>query len=328
MFDSATELFAPIEIAQAAGVAEARVLDAMGGARFVPLAEATTLGKGLAASALFARVDRRLARTFGGVPLVLSGTAHATVLTAMALLLMPGPATEARTSPEPLTNEPRLVYLNLAGPGGGGGGGGRLQREAPRRALNAGRHAMKSPAPPVAAPPPAAPETLPPLAAEPMPPVLAPVAPVAGDLQTRAGDLQDSKVTDSLGAGTGGVAGNGRGTGVGAGQGSGIGQGTGGGTGGGPFRPGSGIEPPRLLREVKPGYSDDARRLGVSGEVLLEIVVRSDGRVGDVRVLRGLRTDLDERAIAAVRQWLFAAATRGGEPVDVLVEVAVDFNIR
>ena len=81
--------------------------------------------------------------------------------------------------------------------------------------------------------------------------------------------------------------GTGTGTGIGEGQGSGIGDGEGGGTGGGPYRPGSGIEPPRLLREVKPDYTDEARRAGLSGEVLLEIVVRRDGSVGDVRVLQG-----------------------------------------
>lgn len=327
MFDPTTELFAPQEIARAAGVAESRVIDAMGGARFLPLEQATTLGKELAATALFAAVDRGATGPFGSVPLILSGTAHASLVTAVVLLLMPGRASEAQATPVPLTNDARLVYLNLPGPGGGGGGGGHLQLQPPRQALNEGRRATKSPAPPVAEPSPSAPEP-PPLTAEPMPQVLAPVAPASGDLKSRSGDLQETAETDSVGPGTGGVAGSGRGSGVGAGQGSGIDQGSGGGTGGGPFRPGSGIEPPRLLHEVKPQYSDEARRLGIAGEVVLEIVVRRDGHVGDVRVLRGLRTDLDERAIAAVRQWLFAAATRHGEAVDVLVEVAVDFNIR
>ena len=39
-------------------------------------------------------------------------------------------------------------------------------------------------------------------------------------------------------------------------------------------------------------------------------------------------TGLDERAIRAVRQWRFAAAERHGTPVDVLVEVAVEFRLR
>ena len=88
---------------------------------------------------------------------------------------------------------------------------------------------------------------------------------------------QTTAETDSHGPGTGGGAGTGTGTGLGSGDGSGIGPGSGGGTGGGPYRPGSGIEPPRLLREVKADYTEDARRRGVSGDVVLEIVVRRDG---------------------------------------------------
>lgn len=66
---------------------------------------------------------------------------------------------------------------------------------------------------------------------------------------------------------------------------------------------GSGIEPPRLLRDVKADYTDEARRRGVTGVVLLEIVVRRDGAVGDLSVLGGLAASFDQCAIAAVRQW-------------------------
>jgi TonB family protein len=133
---------------------------------------------------------------------------------------------------------------------------------------------------------------------------------------------------DSRGPGSGGGAGSGEGTGIGEGQGTGIGEGEGGGEGGGPYRPGSGIEPPSLLREVKPDYTENARQRGIEGDVVMEIVVRRDGSVGDVRVMQGLGYGLDERAIEAVRQWRFSPARRRGQPVDVLVEVAMEFKIR
>jgi TonB family protein len=56
--------------------------------------------------------------------------------------------------------------------------------------------------------------------------------------------------------------------------------------------------------------------------------VRSDGTVGNIRLLRGLGFGLDQRATEAVRQWRFTPATRYGTPVDVLVEVAVEFKLR
>ncbi len=67
---------------------------------------------------------------------------------------------------------------------------------------------------------------------------------------------------------------------------------------------------------------------GVTGDVVLEIVIKSDGSVGDVKVLRGLGSGLDERAVTAVRNWRFAPARRLGSPVDVIVEVEVEFSLR
>jgi protein TonB len=62
--------------------------------------------------------------------------------------------------------------------------------------------------------------------------------------------------------------------------------------------------------------------------VVLEIVITRDGAVGAVAVRRGLGDGLDQRAIDAVGQWRFAPARRLGEPVDVIVEVAVEFMLR
>ena len=149
------------------------------------------------------------------------------------------------------------------------------------------------------------------------------------DSHSRIGDLtQTSGDIDSRGSGRGGGVGSGAGTGLGEGDGSGVGQGSGGGTGGGPYRPGSGIDPPRLLREVPADYTEPARQRGVTGDVRSEIVVRRDGSVGEVKILQGLGMGLNERAVQAVRQWRFAAARRQGIPVDVIVEVAVEFRLR
>jgi TonB family protein len=60
----------------------------------------------------------------------------------------------------------------------------------------------------------------------------------------------------------------------------------------------------------------------------LEIVVRRDGSVGDVKVIEGLGGGLSERAVQAVRQWRFSPARRLETPVDVIVEVAVEFKLR
>ena len=229
----------------------------------------------------------------------------------------------------------RLVFLATPGPEGGGGGGGLLQKTPPPKALREGARKLSSPLPArtppkTIEPQPAPPEPKPaPLNAEQLPAVVAPIITAPADTRNRVGILERTTVeSDSHGPGSGGGVGKGAGTGVGEGQGPGIGPGSGGGIGGGPYRPGSGITPPRLLREVKADYTEEARRRGLSGEVVLEIVVRRDGSVGDVKVLQGLGSGLNERAVQAVRQWRFSPAERLGTPVDVMVEVSVEFRLR
>ena len=103
-----------------------------------------------------------------------------------------------------------------------------------------------------------------------------------------------------------------------------------GGVGGGVYRSGWGIVNPRLLREVKPQYTSEALDEKITGTVHLELVVLPDGTVGDVRITRSLDPDfgLGEEAIKAARQWLFEPGTRFGEPVAILVNLALDFNLR
>ena len=235
----------------------------------------------------------------------------------------------------------RLVFLATPGPGGGGGGGGLRQPMPPPKAEREGPATISSPVPerieprkiePVPEPEPPKPKLL---ENESLPPVFAPLVPSRADSRDVRGLLAANAVKaapepepTSQGPGVGGGGGRGGGAGIGPGSGSGVGPGTGGGTGGGPYRPGSGIAPPRLLREVKPRYTEEARRQSIEGDVLLEIVVLADGRIGSIRVVRSLGHGLDDRAVDAVRQWRFAAAERYGTPVDVLVEIAVEFRLR
>jgi TonB family protein len=90
------------------------------------------------------------------------------------------------------------------------------------------------------------------------------------------------------------------------------------------------VVPPRVLSQVTPSYTASAMRERIEGSVLLEAVVLEDGRVGDVRVVRSLDTEhgLDDQAIAALRQWRFAPATRDGKPVSTRVTVQMHFTVR
>jgi protein TonB len=86
---------------------------------------------------------------------------------------------------------------------------------------------------------------------------------------------------------------------------------------------------PRVIREVKPTYTNEALSQKIQGTVVLELVVRADGRPSDIRVIRALDPGgLDEQAIIAASQWRFDPGRLGSMPVDVLVTVMLDFWIR
>lgn len=312
-------------------VAHAEALRAVGALRSgsnVGVAGALGLGR-----ELFAEAVRPKRSTT--VPLVVSTSLHAIAVAAILFVASLGFAVaDARTDPVPNPEPIRMVFLAIPGPGGGGGGGGLKMKAPPPRAERKGIEKISSPLPARKLPPPMEskpkpPEPPKPLEAKQLPPVMAPIPTKRAEAEDREGVLAKAPETKpSQGPGTGGGVGSGQGTGLGPGDGTGVGDGSGGGYGGGPFRPGSGVEPPRLLREVKANYTDEARRANVEGEVELEIVVKRDGSVGDVKVLRGLRNGLSEQAIAAVRQWRFAPGRMKGVPVDVVVEVGVEFKLR
>jgi len=346
------DVYSPDEIARAAGVADDDAIATIGDAdALLSFAEAVRIGRALAGGSraadvrsrqLFAAVTpaRRAPRSTG-VPLILSSTLHVTAIAVSILIATLGLSPTAATlQPETKPAEQmRLVFLATPGPGGGGGGGGLLQKAPPPKAMREGPRKISSPLPvrvapkPIAAAPvvpePTPTPTPPPLKAEHLPPIVAPVVAAPADPRSRVGVLEQTTAENNThGSGRGGGAGSGVGTGVGSGEGPGIGPGSGGGIGGGPYRPGSGIEPPQLLREVKAVYTEEARQRSIVGAVVLEIIVRRDGSVGDVKLLQGLGYGLNERAAQAVRQWRFAPARRFGAPVDVIVEVAVEFRLR
>ena len=212
-----------------------------------------------------------------------------------------------------------LVYVAQPGPGGGGGGGDKSPEPPPPAELKGPDRTSVPATPPEPTPvePVKAPDTL----AEAQ--LNLPLEALAGASQVRIGDLLGS-APDGKGRGPG------DGDGVGPDKGKGLGPGRDDGTGGGPYQIGNGVLAPRLKRSVEPQYSADAMRAKIQGVVLLAGVVQPDGRVTDIRVLRSLDRvfGLDMKAIEAARKWEFFPGTRFGQPVPVLVNFELTFNLR
>ena len=192
-----------------------------------------------------------------------------------------------------------------------------------------------------------------------LPPLNPPTLPLAGvdidpllwtDIkQPQYGDPRSQSHIPSNGPGEDGGMGTNRGFGIGDGRDNGVGRGTGGnigdgpnqrgccGPGGAPPGPGVGGDRPlrmseveqkvRLLSKPEPHYSEEARRSGISGTVVLRVVFTSTGEVTQIRAISSLPYGLTERAIAAARQIRFIPALKGGRPVSVHMQLEYNFNL-
>jgi TonB family protein len=93
-------------------------------------------------------------------------------------------------------------------------------------------------------------------------------------------------------------------------------------------RPASaGNAPVAITFKPKPDYTEEGRKQKVNGEVRLEVLFKSDGRVRVVRVLQGLGYGLDEQAVKAAEQIKFTPALHEGQPVDSTALVHIIFEL-
>jgi periplasmic protein TonB len=91
-------------------------------------------------------------------------------------------------------------------------------------------------------------------------------------------------------------------------------------------RVGGQIKEPKKLKNVAPVYPDIAKQARVQGVVILECTISPQGKVTDVKVLRGIPL-LDQAAIDAVKQWVYTPTLLNGVPVPVIMTVTVNFKL-
>lgn len=104
-------------------------------------------------------------------------------------------------------------------------------------------------------------------------------------------------------------------------------------------RPGNDVSLPRLVKEVKPTYTPEARIARIQGFIMLDAVVLSNGTVGDVKTLHqylgrvgfprrpaDTKFGLDQQAVKALKQWLFEPGMKDGKPVAVRIAVELAFT--
>ena len=94
-----------------------------------------------------------------------------------------------------------------------------------------------------------------------------------------------------------------------------------------PIRVGGNVQNSKLIQKIDPIYPELAKRARVSGIVLLQVTVDEQGRVGEIKLIRG-HPLLNQSAIDAVGQWRYSPTLLNGEPVPVIATVTVNFVLR
>jgi TonB family protein len=87
----------------------------------------------------------------------------------------------------------------------------------------------------------------------------------------------------------------------------------------------SGLE---LIRKVDPKYPQTLIKENVDGEVILYAIIRKNGTVDSIQVVRSVDPQLDRNAMEALSRWEFRPALRDGQPVDLEAVVRIPFHFR
>lgn len=85
--------------------------------------------------------------------------------------------------------------------------------------------------------------------------------------------------------------------------------------------------PAEVLSKPNPSYTEEARKMHIEGEVLLEVVFGSGGKVHVNRVIHGLGHGLDEAAVHAAEEIRFKPAMRDGQPSDSTAVLHIVFQL-
>ena len=87
---------------------------------------------------------------------------------------------------------------------------------------------------------------------------------------------------------------------------------------------------PKAIRQPNVRYTPEALHAGVQGVITLEVTVGPDGHVRDAMIRQGLAAapDMDDRAVAALSEWLFEPGTLDGRPVAVRTAVTFTLQLR
>jgi TonB family protein len=94
-----------------------------------------------------------------------------------------------------------------------------------------------------------------------------------------------------------------------------------------PERVGSRTRAPKKTRNVAPVYPERLIKERIQGTVIAESLITTTGCVVDAVVLRGVNSELDVSALAAIAEWRYEPAVVNDSAVPVIMIVTVSFSL-
>jgi len=83
---------------------------------------------------------------------------------------------------------------------------------------------------------------------------------------------------------------------------------------------------PTILKQVLPSYPEEARKAGIEGLVVVEVLVDTAGNVEKVEIKKSV-PELDQAAMEAVRKFKFNAAMLGDKAVSSWITIPFHFKL-
>jgi protein TonB len=77
---------------------------------------------------------------------------------------------------------------------------------------------------------------------------------------------------------------------------------------------------------VKPNYPTDLKRQGISGLVVIECIVDSNGNVVEARIKSSTHHDFEAPSLQAIIKWKFRPGKKGGRAVNVRIEQPLQYT--
>jgi len=83
-----------------------------------------------------------------------------------------------------------------------------------------------------------------------------------------------------------------------------------------------------VVSKSDPAYPGELIRDGIQGTVILTAIIRADGSVSDITVVKSLDPRLDQNAVQALSRWLFRPALKDGQAIDLEAVITVPFRTK